>query len=466
MLTSAFAKDGLAPDGLAINPRSWVELLTSFATEDVPTGIQPVHMTHHRGSHNKADEATVTVDAAAFGFPIRQVAGCVYSLYYALAENPSDSVKSPANERFFGVVVDYDLDDQGRQVVLKAQDLSYLCRRKTYPVRKTIVQNAEGITTSTIDPTPHYSDGLQQACERMLSILPEFADKTLAPPLTFRQTDALKNASLSSLVHGRASKAPIQLHPDCNVWEGIEHLCGLLGLHVRVELREIVIRTSEEVFAGRSSKATFIFGGKTGNCFGPRFHKKPVANRNGVRVNAINPETRQIVTAVYPSESVQRQISKKQPRRSRPAPKSPTNKKPALSPPAPPRDVYELDPGHYTQEALEAKAKAIWLERSRQEADGTVSSPLWTDEVLTLSNGDLVTIKVDYDVSQAIAQIGDDAAASTYLQDNLGYEKAAADAIVKASRKPSQDDWYCKELTFEHPSENLVTVHFINLVEI
>lgn len=466
MLTTAFTKDGLTPDGVVINPRSWVELLTSFATEDVPTGIQPVHMVHHRGSHNKADEATVTVDAAAFAFPIRQVAGCVYSLFYGLVDDPGGSVKSAANERFFGVVVDYDLDKGGRHAILKAQDLSSLARKKAYPVRKTIVQDENGLTTATIDPTPRYSDSLQKACERMLSILPEFQDQSLQPPLTFRQTDALTGANLSKLVSGRAVNAPVPLHPDCTVWEGIEHLCGLLGLHVRVELREIVVRTSDEVFAGRSSKATFIFGSRAGNCHGPKFHKKPVANRNGVRVNAFDPEQRKVVTAVYPPDDVQRQISKRQPRRTRPAAKTPTNKRAAAAPPPPPRDVYELDPAHYTPAALQAKAKAIWLERSRQEADGSVSSPVWTDEVLNLGNGDLVTIRVDDDVRQAVAKYGDDAAASRFLQDSLGYEKAAADAIVRASRQPSTDDWYCKELTFEHPSENLVTVHFINLVEI
>lgn len=465
-LGTAFTKDGLHPDGLVINPRSWVELLTSFSNEDVATGVTPIHMVHHRGSHNKADEASVTLDANAFAFPIRQVQGCVYSLYYGLVNNASDSVKDRANERFFGVVVDYDLDDAARTVVLKAQDLSYLLRRKSYPVRLTIVQDGDGNTIGKVDPTPHYSDTLQKNCERMMSIVPEFNDSSQQPPLTFRQTDALKNADLSKLVSQRAAKAPIPLHPDCTVWEGIEHLCGLLGLHVRVELREIVVRTAEEVFAGRSSKATFIFGGTHANSFGPKFHKKPVANRNGVRVNCFDPVQRKLVTAVYPPDDIQRQISKKQPRRTRPAPQHKTNKKPPLAPLPPPRDVYELDPGHFTQDALTTRAKAIWLERSRQEADGQVSSPIWTDEVLKLSNGDLVTVRVNEDVAQKIRELGDDAAASKWLQENMGYERSMADALVKASRKSSTDDWYVKEITFEHPSERLITVHVINVIDI
>jgi hypothetical protein len=466
MLSSAFTLDGLDEDGQVIHPRAWVELLTSFSSQDVPTGIVPSKMVHHVGSHSKADEASVTIDAAAFGFPIRQVAGCVYSLYYGLVENPGDSVKSSQSERFFGVVVDYDVDEAARAATLKAQDLSYLLRKKAYPVRKTLVTNSDGIVTNTIDPTPYYSDSLQKNCERMMSIIPEFSDPTVQPPLTFRQTDALKNANLAGLVSARARNSPITLHPDCTVWEGIEHICGLLGLHVRVELREIVVRTAPEVFEGRSSKAVFIFGGRTANCFGPKFHKKPVANRNGVRVIAFDPDQRKQVSAVYPSDDIQRKISKKQPRRTRPAPKAKTSKKPPLAPPDPPRDVYELDPGHYTHDALTAKAHDIWLQRSRQEADGTVSTPVWTEENLALRNGDLITVKVDHDVSQTIAKIGDDAAASQVLQETMGYQREMADAIVKASRKPSVDDWYCKEVTNEWPSETLQTVHFINLVEI
>jgi len=467
VLANAFTPDGLPPEGIVIHPRSWCELLTSVDGNDVATGIQPSHMTHHRGSHNKADEVRVNLDFTAFSFPLRLVQGATLDLYYGLVEEAGDSVRSDANHRFTGIVVDYSTDLQGRVASLEAQDLSWLLRRPKYPVRKTLVTDSSGaLTGQTIDPTPKYIDSLQTNIERLMSIVPEFMDKTVEPPLTLRKTNALLSANMSKLVNGRALNAPIQLHPDCTVWQGIEHLCGLFGFHVRVELREIVIRTAEEVFAGRSPKCTFVFGGNNANAFGPTFRKKPIQNRNGIRVVCLDPETRQVKTGVYPPESIQRQISKKQPRRGRVAPKSPTHRKPTSEPPPPPRDVLEIDPHSYTQDALDEIAKSIWLERSRQEADGTVPTPLWSQDLLDLSNGDLISVKVNQDIAKQIESIGDDHAASQLLQDQMGIEKTAADALVRAARKPSRDDWYCKEITFEHPSEHLATVHFINLIDV
>jgi hypothetical protein len=465
MLTSAFTASGLEPVGHVLNPRSWVEILTSVDGDDVSTGIQPSKMSLHRGSHNKADEAKITVDSTAFDFPVRLIGGAVVSLYFGLVEEAHDLAKKREYERFFGAVVDYGLDTQGRISSLEAQDLSYLLRKKTYPIRKTIVTDGNG-RSSTIDPTPRYSDTLEQAILRLLSIIPEFADPTLPPPLTLRKTDALQGAVLGSVVSGRAKSGTVPLKPDSTVWEGIEHLCGLFGHHVKVDLREIVVRTAEEVFAGRTSRCTFIFGGPNANANGPKFNKKPQANRNGVRVIVHDPEQRKTLTAIYPDEATQAAISRKQPRHQRAKPTRQQHSKPKASPPPPPRDVYELDPGHYTQAALDAKAKAIYLERSRQEADGSVSTPIWTEEICNLMNGDLITVKVNRDIQQQLALIGDDGAAAQFLRERMGYSQAAADALVRASRKPSRDDWYAKEITFDHPSESLATVRFINLVEI
>jgi hypothetical protein len=465
MLKSAFSRDGLAPGAVVIHPRSWVDILTSVDGEDVETGIEPSRMSLHRGSHNKADEARITLDSTAFDFPIRLIGGTVVTLYLGAVEEAWQSVRTLDNRRFAGIVVDYDVDTDKRVTMLEAQDFSYLCRRKTWPVRKTEIIDPFGNITGHVDPTPYYRDSLRKNIERLLSILPEFADTSSEAPLVLRDTLALNGANLAGLVSGRAVNSPIPLKPDCTVWEGIEHLCGLLGCHVKVDINEIVVRSAEEVFNGRTSQCYFIFGGDNANSFGPKFHKKPVANRNGVRVNAINTETRKLMTAIYPAESVLREITRKQPKRPRQAPKKPSSK-PKAPPAPPPRDVYELNPGHYTQAGLDAKAKAIYLERSRQEADGSVSAPVLTEEVLGLMNGDLITVKVDNDIRQQIASIGNDDDASKLLQDRMGYEKAAADALVRAARKPAQDAWYAKEITFDHPSDRLVTVQFINLVEI
>jgi hypothetical protein len=470
MIETAFTADGLAPGGVVLHPRSYVEFASFIDGKAVLTGIAPNHVALHRGSHNKADECKITIDGTGLALPIRLIEGSEVAVYLGVApdETPDQDIKDPKNLRHVGYVVEFEEDRQERTASLESQDLSYFCRRPKIPVRKTNVVDAEGSVVRTVDPTPRYSDSLRQAIERLLSILPEFSDSTKEPPLRLRSTEALNRASLSSLVGGRGKTSPIALKPDCTVWEAVEHLCGILGLHVKVDLREIVVRSSEEVFAGRASRATFIFGAENGNCYGPKFCKKPVHNRNGVRVVAFDPEARKRVEAIYPDDTtVRRSIVHHRTSATRaPTPTHRQHKKKPAELPPPPRDVYELEPAHYTQEALQAKAKAIWLERSRQECDGTVSTPIWTEEILQLQNADLITIKIDADIAREIERIGSDEDASQLLQERLGYEKAAADALVRAARKPSRDDWYCQQVTLEHPSEHLATVKFLNLLEV
>jgi hypothetical protein len=197
--------------------------------------------------------------------------------------------------------------------------------------------------------------------------------------------------------------------------------------------------------------------------------KKAVHNRNGVKVLVYDPEQRKQLESVYPSDSEVRKTATKSHRANGVAvvsKKKPTKKTKPQQLPPPPRDIYELDPGHYTQDGLNDKAKAIWLERSRHEADGEVSTPIWTGEILGMANGDIFTLKIHPEVQREIARLGDDAAASKMLQDRHGFEQEAADAIVRVSKKDRRDDWYCKEVVFECPSERLATVKFINLVEI
>jgi hypothetical protein len=468
VLTTAFTGAGLQAEGVVVNPRWFVKLATSVDGEDIDTGIQPKHFSHHRGSHNKADEVRVDLDLTAFDFPIRLIAGAFLTLYYGLTERADGDIATKENIRFMGVVVDYSNDYHANSTSVEAQDLTYLCRRKSYPVRKTQVLDSDDNVIAEVNPTPYYRDSLKTNIKRLLSMLPEFCKPGEQPPLQIRDTPALANANLAKLVGPRAQKTPIPLHPDCTVWEAIEHLCGLVGCHVGLELNEIVVRSSEEVFAGRTSRCTLIYGGANGNAFGPKFHKKPLANRNGVRVIAMDPETHKLKSAIYPSETELRAIKAKQPKHPKQVKAAPkkASTKPKRPPDALPRDVQELDPGQYTQEALEERAKAIWLERSRQECDGSVATPIWTEEILALKNADLITVRVNADLADQIQALGDDTAASFLLQDVLGYDRAAANALVRAARKPYQDLWYVKEVTFEAPGDHLVTIHFINLVEV
>ena len=338
-----------------------------------------------------------------------------------------------------------------RTAKLQAQDFSYLCRRKTISgpqdadPRRRRQRHRDDRSGAALLRLVEASD------QRLRTLLPEFRfgsqskvpsilcgscwlRRRRQPPLIVRDTDALKNASLSKLVHDeRALKAPIhctQLH------------------HLGSDRAPVRTRRLPRQSRPQRDRRAHVGGGlrrplvevhpsvrlEDSNSFAPEVPQKAEGQSQRRARRLRQSEHAQGSDGdPYPSEQVLKTIVKKQAKRQRAAPKKATQNRPARRPDALPRDVYELDPAAHTQEALDDIAKSIWLERSRQEADGSVATPLWTKNILALSNGDLITVKVDEDIKQQIARIGDDAAASALLQERKGYSKAAADALVPTS---------------------------------
>lgn len=463
MLETAFGQDGAPTDGIILHPRAYVALKSIIDGKDVDTGLIPSRVTLSKGDHTKCSEATITLEGSVLPFPLRLVGGSVITLYMGVTENPEDNVKQENNLRFVGFVEDLEQDQSARHVTLKAYDL-------TMPLRghKPLLEKKNDDTGITIDPTPRYSDTLKQAIERILSVVPGFEEGS-EPFLDLRDTDALSTASLGSLVTGRAKTGPVALKPDISAWGAIEHVCALAVRHVSVDLTDIVVRTSDEVFAraGEATALRFIVGTDYANSFPPKFHKKIQRNRKGVRVVAWDPETCKRVEAVYPTDSVmetQYSLRRPAPPKKKPKQKSTT---PTKAPKEPDREVYELEEGHYTSDALEAKAKSIWLQRATQEADGSVSTPLWTEEVLGLQNGDRVFIKTDEMLRKQLTAIGSDADAVRFLQDQYaGMDQQGAQALLDAMKKPLQDFWYVNTVVYDWPGPRLCTVGVINLLEI
>jgi hypothetical protein len=462
MLAHAFTKDGAPTDGIVQHPRAYVTLKTIVDGKEVDTAIIPNKVTYHKGDHTKAHEVSVTLDGAVLPFPLRLIGGSVMTLYLGVTEEPEGDVHEEKNLRFIGFVEDFDQDDEARTVTLKAFDLSMPLRKHKplLPVRR------DGVLT---DPTPRYSDTLEQAIDRILSVVPGFEEGT-EPFLDITRNDSLKTAQLGSLVHGRAKTGPIYLKPEMSAWEAVELVCGLAVRHVSVELTDIVVRTSEEVFShtGEADALHFIVGTEYANAYPPKIHKKIINNRKGVRVVAWDAEACERVEAVYPDDATM----KSNYARKRPPPpkKKKKTSKPSqrqTPPKEPEREVYELE-GHYTQEALAEKAKSIWLQRATQEADGTISTPLWTDEVLDLSNGDRFFIRLDDMLQQQIEAIGNRDLAVTFLQQQFAGmgEQAARTLLDAMDRSSTLNFWYVNTIVYDWPSARLCTVGFINLLEV
>jgi hypothetical protein len=444
---------------IVLNPRAEVELEAVVDGETQDSAIIPQRVCLVGASHKKAAEASVEILGAALPFHPSTVEGVVARIYMGLADTVGGSVRTRENLRFVGYFEDYDDDREERAIEFRARDLSSLLRDHK-PLLK--VQFEDG---RTIDPTPRYSDTVRQAIRRILSVVPGWRDTSVKPPLELRETDLL-DIGLGNLVEGRAKKGPITLKREWSAWEAIEHVCGLASLLVNVDLDEIVVRRPVDAFGGDSAVAyEFVFGGKEGTVRGPRFHKKFIRNRKGIRLVAWNPETRQRLEALYPSDNVMRtQFARRRP----PPPKATKHRtaKTRQPLPDPQRDVIYIGEGAFSQRYLDDLAQKIWLEKAHQEIDGTFSTPIWNHQILSLKNGDRIRVRLRPDIDDEVRRIGDDDRAAKFLQDKYGCERAAADALVRATKRPFDDIYYLSVPSYEWPSEKLASFKFINLVKV
>lgn len=463
-----FTKDGAPSGGIVLHPRAYVTLKVIIDGDELDTGFTPSKVSLRRGSHNKADECEVTIDGAVLQIPLRLVGGSFACVYLGVVDEPEDitSLKKDKNLRFCGYFEEADQDWGERSLSFKSQDLSRRLREHKPLIKKVV----NGVT---IDPTPRYTDTLEQAIRRILSVVPGFEEQGAEPIMDLRATDALSSARLSSLVSGRALNGPVAIKPDWSAWQAIEHVCGLCSRHVGVELREIVVRSPTEVFSDADpdpeKRITFIIGAPNANAYPPKFHKKFINNRKGVKVVAWDTEQRKQVSALYPDDNDMRQSFP----RKRPQPKKVKSSRSAHTRTQPKelkepdRDVFELDPGVYTTDELLNQAKKIWLERASQECDGTIETPLWDERILDMRNGARFFVKLFRDIEEKIAQIGDDVLAARLLQQELpGMTLHHAELLLHAIKKPLQDFWYCRTVTLDWPSDKLAHVDFINLLEI
>jgi hypothetical protein len=426
--------------------------------QEIETALIPHRVTYQEGSHTKAKEVSVEIHGSALPFPLEHVASVFCSVFLGVVDTVDGSIQRPDNLRFVGYIDEEDVDEDERSVSFKARDLSQLLREHELGPRV--------VRGQRVDPTPRYSDTLEQAIQRILSVVPSFDDPAKPPPLRVRPTEALPTAPLGTLVEGRCRKGPIALPPKVSAWAAIEHVCGLAVRFVGVELGEIVVRLPSDAFASKAEpKYTFIVGTEEANAFGPRRRKQFIRNRKGIKVVGWNLETRKRVEAVFPpDDELRTKIPRKQAtpnghHRSRHA-------RPAQPPPEPERDVVTVGPGLFTEAQLRAYAERLWLERGRHEVEGTISTPIWDDKVLALHNGDRIEIKVRPDLQAEIQQTTSDDDAAGMLVARLGVSREAARILVRLVRRPHDDLWYVKTVTHDWPSQKATTVGFLNLLRV
>jgi hypothetical protein len=128
--------------------------------------------------------------------------------------------------------------------------------------------------------------------------------------------------------------------------------------------------------------------------------------------------------------------------------------------------VFPAD-GITSQDELNRYAERIYTERSRQEIEGKVVSPIWTNDTLGLENADRIEIEIEPDLASEIRSM-DLNSAARMLERRLRVDEDAARVLVRAAIYRPTDTWYAREITaeFDGGGRSTVSVDFINLIRV
>lgn len=423
-------------------PRAYTEIACIVLGQEVVTGIVPGSLSVVRHSHKTADTCEFEVLGSALPFDPRYVEDASCAVFFGDVGSMNGDVKQEQFLRFVGYIDKIEpaySTDKAPRVKVTARDYSALLR---------------DIKPLSPRLTPTYSDTIKVAINRILDSLP------FGAALDVRDNEEA-NTPLSPLTSARLRNAQITLPTNVSAWEVIEHICGLVGRLVRVDLDEIVVRRPSQALSSEGVPvAEFVYGSDDGTVMSVELERTLRRNRKGVRVTSYDPVSRTRYSAEYPPDS-ELPGRRARPRRSK-RPPATFRRDPEE------REQFAAPDGITSQDRLLQIAEQIYTEKSRQELSISVTTPLITKDYVGLKNGDRVTIKVRPDINKALMEAEDDASALEYLQHRLGVNKAAGVVLIRAARKPQNQLFYAKNITLQWSSEgkSSVKVEAINLVQI
>jgi len=459
--------------------RAAVSISAKVAGQDLDArNVTPQSVTIVGSSHKKAAEATIEIEGTGLPFMPQHLDAAEVVVFLGLVDKVDGNIVEERYRRFVGFVEDFEDNRSQRKVVLKARDLSSILREHV-PLIPIKLVSPKG--TTKIDPTPRYEMTLGQAIDNIFSVCPGWRQDDDAVRPIRREEGPFWDLKLGELVTGRAKKGPIAIPQKASAWDAIQHVCGLANLLVYVNLDELAVRRprgaagqestgageggAEQLNALMADVATeFVYGGDLCNLNELQFHKKFVRNRKGILIKATNPENREVIEVEYPSDAEMRSgYPNKRPKPPSKNTHPHTKKKKDL--PEPQRHVIYYREGVFSEDALLNIAKRLWDEWSMNECDGQLTTPYWTEDILSLRNGDRVQIRLRPELEQEIRQIGSEDLAVQKLMDVYGIERDVAAILVHEAMRPLQDIYRVDSVTTKWP-EGKVTVRFFNLIRL
>jgi hypothetical protein len=391
-------------------------------TFDVPV----VRARHVRNDHNHADTLHVTLDWVDTGVDPRWIAGATCEFYIANADDRGNWEPGEDNIRFVGRLVEPARSGKGDTLTVEMEFHDYT---SFYLLAKPFA--TKGI--------PLYSETLGEAWIRICDNVP--GTSQLADNLELRGLSS--SPRIGSAVAERFRKrGSLNTKPDSDAWAIWQQAVGMMGLISFFELDRCVITTAEDYYTG-GDPPRIVWGKNLLD-----FTEKRNNNRTikGVGIQSFDPIAGKTLESLY--NPLAGNVHKKIGAKSRGKAASGHDDKEY--------DIFQYS-GITEQAALDALAKRVYAERSRQELEGALSTaemeiPTGAGEafdLLSLASGDTIDVRfVDTADAEFVKGFDSREKRVKYLE-AIGYSGSVANIIAANvdSLTSKSNLFYCKTVT-------------------
>lgn len=381
-------------------------------SEDVLTfPVQPKSLRIERNDHMQADACTISLDWTMAGIDARMLDDATVEVHIGNADETGFWVQTEQTCRFAGVVKEVDSSreaDSAAEVRLELVDYTELFLK------------AKPFGSSGI---PSFSMRLGEAWQTIVAQTP--GAEIFADPKRLIFEDVDSGLVIGKGVAERFRKIGfVQTKPETDAWAVWQQCVGMLGLISYIDKDRCIVTTATNFYTEQD--APKMIWGK--NIESWHENRVGVLSRRGVGLTSFDPLSLRTLEAYWPpigDAKVKRKRAKS---------------KKILSEdkisPNEERDYYAY-PGVSEYEALLAITKRVWEERSRQELEGSISTPhMWVDteqgnifDLLDLRCGDTVRVETEPEMKLLLSSLDSDFDRIFYLT-GRGYSDSAAELIV------------------------------------
>lgn len=387
--------------------------------ETITFSVAPKSVRIERNDHNTADSCELVLDWTTAGVDARMIDDATVEVHLANADENGNWANSKKTVRFVGIVKEVTTsrtNEDAAEVQLQLVDYTELFLR------------AKPFGSSGI---PSFSQTIGEAWRTIVAQTPGADIFASQSNLVFRGVNP--STVIGSAVSERFRKiGKVQTKPETDAWAVWQQCVGMLGLISYIDKDKCVVTTATNYYTEQDAPK-MIWGLNLTD-----WHESRVSAlaRRGIALTSFDPLAMRTIEAFWkpigdPSIARKRAHAKKVQSED----KIRANEE---------RDYFAY-PGAHTYEALLAIAKRVWEERSRQELEGSISTPdmyavterLELFDLLDLRAGDTVRVEVEPGMKQLLSSLPNDLRRIDYLVQR-GYADSVAELLV-ANMKNFED---------------------------